>query len=216
MRVLFVGNSYTFYNEMPTIFQNLVEENGVEIQVDSVTKGGRQLASNFNPENEEAKLLRQYLSQNHYDVCFLQEQSVKPVLQPELFVQSVKDTFDLLRPSCSRVILYETWGRKEGSTKLEKLGMTSGDMTLHLARAYQKAADAIGSVCSRVGLAFRRVSDSHSEIELFQPDLSHPSYEGSCLAAICHYKTVFGSLPKKAGSLNLSDSVLNVFFQAAE
>ena len=44
------------------------------------------------------------------------------------------------------------------------------------------------------------------EIGLYDPDKSHPSYAGSCVAALCHYKTVFGEMPR-ALALKLDDAV---------
>lgn len=33
LRVLFVGNSHTFFNDMPTIFQMFCRENGIDAEV---------------------------------------------------------------------------------------------------------------------------------------------------------------------------------------
>ena len=47
MKVLFIGNSYTFFNDMPNMLAALAAENGYSVSVDSVTKGGRKLFSNL-------------------------------------------------------------------------------------------------------------------------------------------------------------------------
>ena len=33
MRTLFIGNSHTFYNDMPNIFKEICKENGIDMQV---------------------------------------------------------------------------------------------------------------------------------------------------------------------------------------
>ncbi len=33
MKVLFIGNSYTYFNDMPKLFENLSRENGKDVQV---------------------------------------------------------------------------------------------------------------------------------------------------------------------------------------
>jgi hypothetical protein len=43
------------------------------------------------------------------------------------------------------------------------------------------------------------------ETELYDKDGSHPSYMGSCLAALTHYCTVFGTFPENTASLQLSE-----------
>ena len=41
LKVLFVGNSYTYFNEMPkTIFYRLAAEAGYDVEVTQITKGG--------------------------------------------------------------------------------------------------------------------------------------------------------------------------------
>ena len=52
MNILMIGNSYTYYNDMPKILESLAIENGKDVRVDSVTKGGRKLYANLLPEDE--------------------------------------------------------------------------------------------------------------------------------------------------------------------
>ena len=44
IKVLFVGNSLTYYNEMPTIFEGISNANEVNVEVDSVTSGSYYLS----------------------------------------------------------------------------------------------------------------------------------------------------------------------------
>ena len=46
--ILFVGNSYTYYHDLPQLFCSLACENGHEVRVDSVTKGARRLTRTEN------------------------------------------------------------------------------------------------------------------------------------------------------------------------
>ena len=41
MNILFIGNSYTYYNDMPAIFQALARDNGKDVNTYAVTKGAR-------------------------------------------------------------------------------------------------------------------------------------------------------------------------------
>ena len=40
MKILFIGNSYTYYNDMPALLESLMCENGYDAKIHSVTKGG--------------------------------------------------------------------------------------------------------------------------------------------------------------------------------
>ena len=52
MNILFIGNSYTYYNDMPNILEALAKENGKDLSADAVTKGGRKLYANLDAEDE--------------------------------------------------------------------------------------------------------------------------------------------------------------------
>jgi stage IV sporulation protein A len=113
-------------------------------------------------------------------------------------------------------LLYATWGRKTGCPLLDELGMTSEEMTVHLAKAYQKAANLLGAEISPVGACFCKLNKCAPEVELYNKDLSHPSLLGSTVAAITHYRCIFGELPKICKSLGLDSALESVLLQAAE
>ena len=202
MKILFVGNSYTFFNDLPTMFMDLLFENGIEVDVESVTKGGRALNENFTKVDETANALREK-AVNEYDLLILQEQSILPIIDYDKFLFGVRETVNLI--SACKVMLYATWGRREGHPVLEEHGWTRLGMTEDLRSAYASAGKEVGALVSNVGLAFAAVLESNPDIELYKSDLTHPSRLGSALAALCHYKTFFGKLPEKCASLDLGE-----------
>ena len=76
--------------------------------------------------------------------------------------------------------------------KLEELGLTNETMTQALAEAYQEAADRYGMKIAHVGRAFSAFRKVFPDVDLYNEDLSHPSVEGSNLAAETILKTVIG------------------------
>ena len=200
MKILFVGNSYTYYNDMPALLEALLCENGYDATVHSVTKGGRKLYANLDSGDEYNKKILDLISENSYYVLFLQEQSYFPIVDAEKFESGVSGLKDLV--GAKRTILYATWGRKSGCPLLSELSLSSTEMTDALYSAYKKAADSFDCEISPVGLAFRTLSD---KTELYAEDMSHPSYIGSAVAAIVHFKAITGELPKKLRSLRLDD-----------
>lgn len=210
MKILFIGNSYTYYNDMPKLFSLLAEENGQTVSVDSVTKGGRKLIENLDFENDEnSKKILELSKENKYDVLFLQEQSLLPIKDIKKFQIGADELTRLAM--AKRNILYATWGRKSGCEVLTEMNLTSEEMTDKLYSAYESTAKSINAELSPVGLCFNHISQKHKNLELYAPDLSHPSYFGSALAAACHYKTIFGKAPEKFESLSLaSDAILAI------
>ncbi|MBE6536686.1 MAG: hypothetical protein E7673_01910 [Ruminococcaceae bacterium] len=201
MRILFIGNSYTFFNDMPKLLEELAKANGKELTADSVTKGGRHLYSNLNEGDEYAEKIKALSGKYRYDTLFLQEQSFLAIVDYDKFLYGVENLKDIV--GAKKTILYATWGRKTGSEKLTELGLTSEEMTNELTKAYISAAQKTGAEVSHVGRAFLKISKALPEIDLYNPDLSHPSYIGSAVAAICHYNALFGEMPKALDCFNL-------------
>ena len=182
LNVLFVGNSYTYYNQMPEeAFTSIAREAGYEVSVTSVTHGGYRLDQFADPDNEEGVRLRETICGVHYDFAVLQEQSVTPIKNEEAFLAGISGVMDLI--SADKFILYATWGRNDGSPTLTELGLTREEMTEKLSLAYNAAGKRFGARVAEVGRAFLEYSKDHSKDDLYNPDMSHPSEVGSALAA---------------------------------
>ena len=201
MDVLMIGNSYTYYNEMPELLTAIAAANGRSLSVRSITKGGRRLQQNLG-EDELAAETRSAAGE-HWDALFLQEQSVLPATDPERFSESVKGLAELFCGHADRVILYETWARAADCPKLAECGWTREEMDALLQNAYRAAAERIGAELSPVGQAFAQMLRTAPQYDLWRPDRSHPSCFGSSLAAAVHYRTLFGAAPETLGALEL-------------
>lgn len=214
MNLLFIGNSYTYYNDMPKILESLAIENGKDVQVDSVTKGGRKLLENLAYEDEYHQKIVQLCKEKQYDVLILQEQSYFPLVDYEKFTEGLSGLMKLV--GAKRTLFYATWGRKEGCPLLDELKLTRFEMGKKLEEAYKKAAEELGAELSPVGRAFQTACETAPELELFSHDLSHPSLLGSTLAALTHYRCIFGEFPKSCASRELDQAVFAQLLQVAE
>ncbi len=201
MKILMLGNSYTYFSDLPKILQALLDENGVDAVVDSITAGGRRLVQNLDEGDALHAEVVAKCQESAYDVLILQEQSHTPLSHYREFLRGVCGCVALVKPA--RTVMYATWGRKEGCDLLDEFGWTNQSMTEGLAAAYEAAARKVGGECAHVGKSFLEIRKAYPEIELYDPDLSHPSYAGSCVAALTVYKKLTGSLPAKTASLNM-------------
>lgn len=193
---LFIGNSYTYVNELWTEFRRVAKGEGyTDVTVDSVTQGAYTLESFADPADQFGAQVEAKLSENEYDFVFLQEQSLRPARYPAQFYQGVNLLHERIKKTGARDILYMTWGRKEGSAELKAYRYEYEELVQRLAAAYESAGEKAGIPVSPVGAAFFRICANHPEIELYQQDMSHPSIAGTYLAALCHYATVFGKSP---------------------
>lgn len=183
MKVLFLGNSFTFYNEMPTLFENMVKSAGIDIKVDKLTFGGHYLHQYACFEEEKGKLFLEKLNSDKWDIVVLQDQSFNPANNYDDFFESSKILCKEIRKHGATPVFYQTWAYRNDSEKLAKTGLTYYELYSKLEEAYQKAAQELDTIAVPVGKAFYNLTQNYPDIELFQPDDFHPSPAGSMLAA---------------------------------
>ena len=191
--ILFIGNSYTYYNDMPTtIFKKIVEAAGHSAEVNAITCGGYTLSQFADPTDTYGKQVEEALTgAKKYDFVILQEQSVRPASsKANEFYDAVRNLAERIRATGATPILYSTWGRKTGSDTLSTYNFTNESMTWKLAASYQAIGDELSIPVVHVGLAFYDIY-TNSKIELYNSDKSHPSIAGSFLAAVCLYAEIY-------------------------
>lgn len=176
MKVLMLGNSFTYYNDMPKMVSILLNE-----EVDSVTRGGAYLHQMLNPEDELCAQVTEAINRQKWDYIVLQEQSNAPALKPELFNPSVDRLCEIIRQNGAKPVLYASWAYREGSEKLATTNMSYNEMDKAMYDSYHAAAERNNALVADVGKAFtamRQLIDPYSK-----EDDYHPSEAGSLLAA---------------------------------
>lgn len=181
IRVLFIGNSYTFVNDLPSLVST-IDPGGPTITTDSLTAGGAQLQDHAaNPEVATRIQLG-------WDAVVLQGQSVEPLLVPSQFFSGATALATMIAPTGATAVMFETWARVSGHDVYQE-SWSGGDplaMQAGLRSAYQQAADDAGGVMAPVGDAWEQ-SLAQSSITLHSNDGSHPTLAGSYLAAAVFY-----------------------------
>ncbi len=209
MKILFVGNSYTYYNDMPAMLRTLATDNGKKVLVDSVTKGGRKLYENLSTSDENYKKICSLADSNEYDVLILQEHSRFSLSNYADYENAVLKLIEIV--GAKRNILYCTWGLHTGNPGLTENGWTNVQMTELLYNTVKKAAEKSGAEISPVGLCFDEILKIDANADLYNGDeFSHPSYMGSCVVALTHYRKIFGENPSDISSLNLDKQTLQM------
>ena len=192
-RILFIGNSATYMNDMPhAIFAGIAEAAGYDPEVHSVTKGGYTLESFADPNDEYGKRIDRLLRETKFDCVVIQELTVRPASESaEKFYSAVRFFVKRARENGAVPVLFDTTARKEGHPMLKERGWTNESMTWKVAAAYEKAGRTENAEVAYVGLAFLDINKNHPEIDLYAEDMAHSSYKGSLLAALTIFGTVF-------------------------
>lgn len=194
---LFVGNSYTHYNTMPeSIFGPIMKAAGYNVYVKKVTKGGWYLIDSANSNDEVGAQVDTSFKTMKYNYVILQEQSTCPASTPGKFYDGVRALAEKVRANGAEPILYGTWGRKKGHSVLTDNGWTNESMTWMISAAYEAIGAELDIPVAFAGLAFYDVYTNHSAgLNIYDDDLTHPSYAGSYLAAMTIFAKITGIDP---------------------
>lgn len=195
IRVLFIGNSYTYVNNLPQLAASIALSKGDTIIFDSYCPGGYTFNNHFNDANTHAKI-----ALGNWNYVVLQAQSQEPSFSPaqvsaQTLPYAIKlDSLIKHYNPCANTVFYETWGRKFGDAMncaAYPPVCTYTGMQNRLRASYKLFADTVHDLMAPVGEAFRQVVATNTLIDLYQADQSHPSLEGSYLAASVFYETLF-------------------------
>ena len=191
--ILFIGNSYTYYHNMPeSIFAAKASAAGYDFEVHAVTHGGYFLSQFADPQNEEGLRLRSVIENRRFDYVVLQDHSLSTITAPGNFFDGISSIKNLLADKTDNFILFATWGRKPGCETLEEIGMSHEEMTRHIAEYYDEAGQRFNMRVAHVGRAFSAYAQEHPEAELYFSDLHHSSQLGSAIAAEVILKVIVG------------------------
>ena len=191
LKVLFIGNSYTYFNDMPSMFAAICEENGVAASVDSVSGGDYTLARFLDPSDQLGAIVAEKLTNGAYDLVVLQEYSHVPASAPDVFLHNAAALSDKIKSIDAKPVFYETWAHADGNEVLAQFGWTHEQERELLIAAYEKAAEQNGAILVRAGERFECAYRAGEGV--FDPDGSHPSEYGSRLVAKTFYDTLFGA-----------------------
>jgi len=191
-RVLFLGNSFTYVNDLPSTFAQLAESAGRPVQVAMVANGGETLAQHAASPDDLKEI-----SSQAWTYVVLQEQSETPA------TQAGRD--DYMYPAASALagkaeavgavpLLFMTWAHKDG---LPASGLPTYEaMQQQIDAAYLIVADELKVPVAPVGFSWYMVRHDHPDIDLWQDDGSHPSLAGTYLAACVFYASIFRESPE--------------------
>lgn len=194
--ILFIGNSYTYFANMPSrYFSEIMKAAGYQVRVIALTKGGWTLLQSSDPNDEVGSKVENLLTTRDLDFVVLQEQSMTPALNAKAFYNGVRRLEKKIRENGATPVLYATWGRRKGSSDLTDYGLTDETMTWKLAAAYETMGKTLDIPVAHVGLAFWDILQNQKGLTLHDPDLSHPSLEGSYLAALTIFARITGIDP---------------------
>jgi hypothetical protein len=198
LRVLFIGNSHTYVNDLPGLFLGLSEAGGRPVRTDVSVFGGYSLEDHTSTQATLDKI-----AQDSWDFVALQEQSVIPTIRHWRYnsmYPAARRLDSLIRLQGARTVCYMTWGWKYGGRQSYGDSLSPDfrdyfEMQESVRVAYQEIAAELSAAMSPVGLAFARARRIDSLVDLWQEDYCHATLEGTYLGACVFYAALHGANP---------------------
>ena len=189
--VLFVGNSLTQANDLPTVLKRFAAESPLhcEIEIRSITPGGALFYNHWRNAKAVAMLREQ-----HSDFLILQGQSTEPLSASQNFTYYA----GLFKAEADRVqtatVLLSTWARPANDPyyKDPTSGGSPAEMQARLNTAYASLAMNLTAKLAPAGLAFEYARRDAPSIKLLD-GTQHPSPAGTYLAAAVLFRVLFDS-----------------------
>lgn len=177
LRMLWIGNSYSYYNDLPRTLTMMAMAAG-EHRVPAITAAlvpGEFLRGHV-LRGEVLKALEQ-----RWDYVVLQDNSMGPITLPDSTIKYGAQLGELARRAGAKVLLYVTWPRQ-----------ATPQTASVLLETYAKLARVIDGTVVPVGTAWMHMREESPSSALYMEDGSHPTAIGSYIAAATFYRVLYG------------------------
>lgn len=196
MRVLFVGNSYTRFNDLPRMVRRVSESvpDARPIRASRVTHPGFSLRRHWRHER-----LRRRIARESYEAIVLQGRSTSPLEAPDELREYANRFAAHAETHGARVVLFETWPRREGHFLYRRSELVDdpAQMLERIEDVYVPLGQELDAPVAPVGRAWLTARRELPSTSLHRRDGTHPTIAGTYLAACVLYGTLSGRDPRE-------------------
>ena len=186
-KILFIGNSFTFYWNLPSQVEKMSIERGLNWDIKHFTVPSATLKIHWdNPD------LKSILESETFDHVIIQEHSTYPLTNSD----DTKAYFDLLSsliPSSTELHFFSTWMYPS----IEQFNTNNEQFPIE--ESIKQIVDGTNTKVIPVGRAFKLFNDKYPQFNLLMEDEKHPNPNGTYLASCIIFSHISGQ-----SSLNLS------------
>jgi len=179
LRLLFIGNSYTYFNELPALVKALGDSAGLHLEVESVTFGGVSLEDHWQEGTARARL-----AASRWDIVVLQQ---GPSSRPEsrvLLLDYATRFNEEIRQAGGQPAFYSVWPAQSRPQDYD--GARD---------SYALAADSLDGMLFPASEAWRAAWRRDGSLALYGPDGLHPTRLGSYLVGLVMVGELTGRSP---------------------
>lgn len=181
-KVLFVGNSYTYFWNLPQTVEAMAKEQKIEMSTRQSTSGGTNWGHHWRSERNLKTL--EIIKDGDFDAIILQNHSMSSINRIDSMDYYGKLLGDLIKKKGAQPYLYMTWAREWNPYMQETI-----------TKKYIELAGRLNARIIPVGPAWERARQLRPGFPLYDPDGSHPSPLGTYLTACVFYGILTNQTP---------------------
>lgn len=176
LRVLYVGNSLTYTNDLPGMVAALAGQDSQVVSYHMVAKPDFALVDHWSGGSDAVEQIRR----GGWDVVVMQQGPSSLLESRADLIESARAFDREIRGVGARSAFYMVWPSSDRRAFFEDVR-----------RSYQAAADTVGGVFIPAGEAWTEAWKRDSTVVLYGLDGFHPSWSGTYLAALAIYGRLY-------------------------
>lgn len=181
-KVLFIGNSYTYFWNLPQTVAEMAAEKGIKMQARQSTAGGVNWGQHWRSEN--GLRTKEIIQKGKFDAVILQNHSLSAFQRGDSLVHFGKLFDEFIEKNKGDTYIYLTWAR-EFDPYMQK----------QITDRYVELAKLIDAQIVPVGPAWEKARQLRPELPLYADDGSHPSPLGTYLSACVFFGALTNQSP---------------------
>lgn len=175
-KVLFIGNSLTYYNDLPFLVKEFAKENEVIIETHSAAIGNYALIDHWNDG-----LIQNLIENGGFDFVVVQQGPSSQDYGRDLLFEAGDLISDLCRTNNTQLAFYMVWPARQYYHTFQ--GVIDN---------YRAASERNNDLLCPVGEVWKRHFDETEDFSYYDPsDDFHPSLKGSMVAAEVIFESLF-------------------------
>ena len=187
-KILFIGNSFTFYWNLPSQVEKMSIERGLNWEVTHFTVPSARLKDHWNNPD-----LKSILESETFDHVIIQEHSTNILTAEQGNPKFYFDQITSLIPDSTSIHFFSTWMYPS----MEDLNINNEEYPIE--ESIKQRIDGTTTKIIPVGRAFKLFQEKYPELDILMEDNKHPNPNGSYLASCI----IFSHISSET-SLNLS------------
>ena len=180
LRLLFIGNSHTYYNNMPEMVKGLAKADGIECEISSITASSYKLSKFANKTDAYGAKVYSALTTSKWDYVVLQENRKTLVESETSMESSVSILHKLIKDAGAKMVIYATHPDEVGNTftvNSKSIYLTNFQIEQILTRRNFKVSNDYDGLVAASGTNFMRTIIDHPEIPVYRSDKLQPTVQ---------------------------------------